>query len=156
LIQAQAQHTDHFVGQRRAVVEEGLKVGTGHLQKPEMCPGAHAGCAPALRLEEAHLSEKVAGMPDGEKALVGSAQGLDDLDLAVEDEEEAVAGVAFTEEKSVGRCLGLVQQVGQEADLSAVQPGKERDLANQQYSVCAHSRASGSQRAGPICRRAFP
>ena len=68
--------------------------------------GGH-GRRPRAGVEERQLAEHLAGAEDGEQVLPAVRRGAAQLDLAVEDDVQLVAGVTLVEEHLAAAQLGL-------------------------------------------------
>jgi hypothetical protein len=83
----------------------------------------------ALTGEKADLAQELAGAVGGEDGLVGTAVVVDDLGLAVEEDDEVVGVVTLGEEDLPGGDVGLAAVAPQHVDLGRIEerrpPGLE-------------------------------
>ena len=115
----QAQNACQVVGERGLAAQERVEVGARQLQQVGGATGADGGGAESVGVEQAHLADELTGPPDAQQALVGGAERLDDFELAVEDDVEAVAIVAFAKKDAMRRNLASPQARGQMLELVA-------------------------------------
>ena len=136
--QAQAEHAHDLVGQGGALLQQHIEVRTGHLEKAHRGVRPHARRSQPVGIEQAHLTEEVAGAAHGQQTLVGGAQRLENLHLAVNDDGETGTRLAFPEKKCASRNLDLAQHFCEELGLGAAQRGEKRDLPDERNLVSAH------------------
>ena len=120
------------------MLEHGIEVGAGHFEQAHRGARPHARRAQPVGVEQAHLAEEVTGAAHGQQALVGGAQRLEDLNLAVNDDVETGTRLAFPEKERAGRDLDPAQDFCKELGLGAAQRGKERDLPDECNPVGLH------------------
>ncbi len=84
-------------------------------------------------MEQAHLADVLAGATHRDQALVGGAERLDDLDLTIDHNIEAIAVLALVEEDGARWDRAWAQRLGQVPQLVVRKRGEQRNLADQRF-----------------------
>src|SRR2546423_14427727 len=138
---------EHLVGDVAVEIEQQLEVGAR--DGDEGAPAVGNGVGGALRaVEDGHLAEAGAGLEDGEGLLARAGDRAGDAHVALGNNEETVAGLAFLEDVLAGDELLLATHLGHAGELAIVQLLEERRVL-QQIQVHAHE-AMGRRREGQV------
>ena len=130
LVEPLAQHAGQLVTQRRITVKQRIEVLPAHKEDFAVAACPRAGHPPALGAQQAHLADVFSGTAHRDDLLAAVFEPLENLDLALDNDEEDVPSLSLREEHGPIQQILRLERVSEPSNVPHGQRGEERDSAD--------------------------